>query len=362
MALRGSLLEFELPDIFQLIGNESKTGQLVLSNKDFEAFAIFFRGSIVSAGNTTANLQTILFKYIIDIKHYSEQELNELLYLCQGEMRLFTQELVNKRYLTKEELAVIGRMSVEDIVCSLFQWENGHYRFDSLDDVDDYVIGGVMLSVDAVTMEAMRRVDEWKRIKTVIVSDAVFVRTPPNSLEQRGQPAIASIMDPAGCIISLVNGVSSVSALCQKSFFTEYRVHEILFDLWQNNRISPLKIPSTSTKILTPLKTLRQTSRLRSAIALFILTHVLALVIVAAGFILQNVVFLKMTRSRIIEKSSLSTSFAETKIRIATMQFHCLTGALPANLEQLFSSGLISMSDIARSTYRQSDQKEVRGR
>jgi len=141
MALRGSLHEFELPDIFQLIGNDGKTGQLVLYNKDDEAFVIFSHGSVIAAGNNVMNLQTVLFKFLMSIKRYSEEELNELLYLCQGEMRLFTQELVNKRYVTKEELAIIARLAIEDFACGLFLWEFGHYRFDSLDNVDDYMVG-----------------------------------------------------------------------------------------------------------------------------------------------------------------------------------------------------------------------------
>ena len=84
MALRGSLHEFELPDIFQLIANDGKTGQLVIYNKENEAFVIFFRGAVIAAGNNTMNLQTILFGYLMDVRGYSQQELNELLYLCQG--------------------------------------------------------------------------------------------------------------------------------------------------------------------------------------------------------------------------------------------------------------------------------------
>ena len=188
MALRGSLHEFELADIFQLIANDGKTGQLVLYEKEDEGFVIFCRGSIISAGNNAFNLQSILFKYITAIKHYSEQELNELLYLCQGEMKLFTQELVNKGYLSIDELTLLARMTIEDLACSLFFWEDGRYRFDSLDAVEDYTAGDVKLSSDAVTMEAMRRLDEWKRMQNVLSNDTVFVRVRGNDLVQQNQP------------------------------------------------------------------------------------------------------------------------------------------------------------------------------
>jgi len=122
MALRGSLREFELAEIFQLISRDAKTGQLVLSHQDNEAFVIFSKGSVIAAGTSEQNLQTFLFRYLKTIRGYSEEEINELLYVCHGVMRQFSQELINRKYLSPNELTTLAQMGVEDLACGLFLW------------------------------------------------------------------------------------------------------------------------------------------------------------------------------------------------------------------------------------------------
>ncbi len=346
MALRGSLLEFELPDIFQLIANDGKTGQLVVYNKDSEAFVIFSRGLVVLAGNGIINLQTVLFKYLIGIKHYTEPELNELLYLCQGEIRLFTQELVNKNYLTKEELTVVARMSIEDLACDLFLWENGHYRFDSLDNVDDYMVAGVTLSSDAVTMEAMRRIDEWKRMKSVITPDTIFIHTRPGDQAQQSSPVALSSADFAGCIFARIDGVSSVEALCAEAFFTEYRIHETLIDLWQNNKIVPLRSPRVVKKPLEPPKVQKTFPAIAPALTAYIIVHCAVLCIVGFGYLLNKVIVSKTVSVQQQVQKTLSSGHSEIKIRVAALSFHSLYGFIPLTTSQLKDSSSLSAHDL----------------
>ncbi len=348
MALRGSLIEFELPDIFQLIANDGKTGQLVLYEKDHEGFVIFFHGSIISAGNGAFNLQTILFKYLIKSRRYSEPELNELLYLCQGEMKLFTQELVNKGYLSKDELSLLARTSIEDLACSLFLWENGRYRFDSLDNVDDYTAGGVKLSSDAVTMEAMRRVDEWKRMKNAISEDTVFIRVNSAESAQQVQPPPNPLMDPAGCISSYLDGTASVSRLSELLFFTEYRIYETLFEMWQTNKIAPLKSPHSARKILPSAKAPVKTSwKFKPVFLSVIAAHCIVALICGSGFVMNGMIFAKLRLDRQWSKTSLAASITHNNVRIAALYFHNSFGSSPSSIFQIRNSGLILSHDVA---------------
>ena len=249
MALRGSLHEFELAEIFQLIARDAKTGQLVLSDEDNEAFVIFSQGMVAAAGAGEQNLQTILFRYLISAKRYSEEELNELLYVCQGEIRQFSQELANRGYLSSDELVSITQMAIENLACSLFLWEEGNYRFDSLDAIQEYSVGGVTFPVDAITMEAMRRSDEWKRIRQHISGGTVFaiVNKPAGA-----PPAASPLSHPLEYITNFVDGQTTVAALCEKSIILPYRVYEALFGLWQKGVISPLAVKRQQNKI-TPV-------------------------------------------------------------------------------------------------------------
>jgi hypothetical protein len=346
MALRGSLSEFELAEILQLIARDSKTGQLVLSLGDKEGFIIFHQGSVVAAGNDASNLQKMLFDYLISIKLYSEEELNELLYLCQGEMRLFSQELVNRQYLSGDELIAVTRSAIEDLACSLFLWTEGHYRFDSIDRMDEYIIGGIVFPADSITMEAMRRCDEWKRIQKYIGGETVFSPTSKSPTEARPSTPPSPLTDPIGYVFSLVDGVSNVGQLCSKSIFFEYRVYEMLFGLWQNSRIVPLTVKRTPPK--TPSKKERLVASELATYAATVLAMAVAILLLFSASYLYNTFVLRPPRAeRKSETRELAAAQSDQKIRVAFLYYRALEGKPPGTLNQLMLSGMISRLDAA---------------
>ena len=346
MALRGSLSEFELSEIFQLIARDSKTGQLVLSHADKEGFVIFHQGAVVAAGNDALNLQKMLFNYLTSIKQYSEEEFNELLYLCQGEMRLFSHELVNRQYISNDELTAVAQNAIEDLACSLFLWNEGHYRFDSIEKVDEYIISGVVFSADAITMEAMRRSDEWKRIQKYIGPETVFTHVQKSSSTEGTAAMTSPFSDPAGYVYSLVDGVLRVGQLCSKAIFFEYRIYEILFGLWQNSKIVPLTIKHTPPKTPSKEEAMPVSDMVVSVIT--ILVALLSMILLFFGSYMYNTVVLRQTNlNRHFEKQELPRSQSSQKVRIAALYYRALEGKYPGDITQLVGSRLIDRRDAA---------------
>jgi hypothetical protein len=345
MALRGSLREFELADIFQLISHDGKTGQLVLSLEQQEGFVIFSQGAIVAAGNDNQNLQTMLFNYLIMIKRYSEEELNELLYLCQGEMRLFSQELTNRNYVTREELTALIKIGIEDFACSLFLWEDGHYRFDSLDSMEEYIIAGVTFPADAITMEAMRRSDEWKRMRRNISDDTVFSLSPNSTRQKAAVPQASPLYDPVSYVAALVDGVSTISTLCRRSIFSQYRMYEILFGLWQDSEIYPLSVKRAPVKPSAPSPT-AHVKRFIAASATFLSITALVVLLALSSFVAQRTVF----HDRILKKhetsSPLPSALSAQKIAIARLQYRAEKGTPAVSLHQIEKEGILCHSDV----------------
>jgi|WetSurMetagenome_2_1015567.scaffolds.fasta_scaffold00051_42 hypothetical protein len=341
MALRGSLREFELSEIFQLISRDSKTGQLVLSNRDAQAFVIFSKGAVISAGSSEQNLQTFLFRYLKAVRHYAEEEMNELLYVCHGEMRQFSQELVNRKYLTVNELTALAQMAIEDLACGLFLWDDGNYRFDTLDGIQEYLVGGVSFPVDAITMEAMRRSDEWKRIRQNMSNATIFSVADKSKVP--AAPA-SPLSNPSEYVLSMVDGTASVGILCDKSILHPYRVYETLFGLWQNSVIAPLAVKRQETK-LQSLSAGKRAEGLASAVA----SVVIVLVWMSALFLVSY--FGKQTFLRNADTArfkSIAAVEIQRNIRknaIASLQYRALRGQPPQNGTTLVASGLISKND-----------------
>jgi hypothetical protein len=345
MALRGSLREFELADIFQLISHDGKTGQLVLSHEQQEGFVIFSHGSIAAAGNEGQNLQTMLFNYLIMAKRYSEEELNELLYLCQGEMRLFSQELTNRNYISREELTSLVKIGIEDLACSLFLWEDGQYRFDSLDSMDEYIIAGVLFPTDAITMEAMRRSDEWKRMRRNISDDTVFFLSPNSTRFASGMAPASPLYDPAGYVASLVDGVSTIAALCEKSIFFHYRIYEILFGLWQDSEIYPLSVKRAPSKSRTqpPSVRFRQfVTASATLVSIFVWVSLLAIM----SFISKKTAFYQLVCDKQEASAQLPYAQSAQKTAIARLLYRAEKGTYPSSLAQITKHGLLDRSDV----------------
>jgi hypothetical protein len=346
MALRGSLREFELADIFQLISHDGKTGQLVLSHDQQEGFVVFSQGSIVTAGNGSQNLQTMLFDYLILVKRYSEEELNELLYLCQGEMRLFSQELTNRNYVTRDELTSLVKLGIEDLACSLFLWEDGHYRFDSLDSMDEYVIAGVVFPADAITMEAMRRTDEWKRMRRNISDDTVFALSPNRSRAKSGAAPLSPLYDPVGYVASLVDGVSTIAALCEKSIFFQYRMYEILFGLWQDSEIYPLSVkraPAAKSPLRPRAVKFRQFC---AASATILAVAAWVAILGASSFIASRTFFHDRIRIKQEARALVPSALSMQKTRIARLQYQLIKGSTAANVSQIEKEEILHHSDF----------------
>ena len=57
MALKGTILDFALPDIFQLIGIQRKTGLLTLQNDKDTVSLKFLEGQIVGADTSSESLE-----------------------------------------------------------------------------------------------------------------------------------------------------------------------------------------------------------------------------------------------------------------------------------------------------------------
>jgi hypothetical protein len=348
VALRGSLHEFELAEIFQLISRDAKTGQLVLSHEDNEAFVIFSQGSVAAAGAGEDNLQTILFRYLMSAKKYSEEELNELLYVCQGEMRQFSQELTNRGYLSSGELVAITHMAVEDLACSLFLWEEGNYRFDSLDSIQEYIVGGVTFPVDAITMEAMRRSDEWKRIRQHISADTIFalVNNPTGGL-----PAFSPLTNPEEYIAHFVDGQASVTSICERSILLPYRVFESLFGLWQKSTISPLAVKRQPNRV--PPVPLGRPDRAAAAVSVSVVITVVC-ALFAFYVVGQKTFFRTADIKRTCALGALRTDRNQRKAIIADLQFRVTNGYAPLGIRDLVKENLVSKNDLFPLQYKSS--------
>jgi hypothetical protein len=107
--------------------------------------------------------------------------------------------LLEKNVLTEEELQEAMVDMAQDLVFRTYNWKEGTYRFLSGEDALRGLQHAMSLKMEAVLLEAARRVDEWPGLLTKLPSPQVLlapVSDLPESLDGRSQRLLSCLKSP----------------------------------------------------------------------------------------------------------------------------------------------------------------------
>jgi len=168
MALNGTLKDFGIADILQLIGQQQKTGTLYLSSKDQEVSIGFQDGNIVKAESSTRKKKELIGEMLVRAEIITESQLETALDAQRRSLKRLGDVLVSLKMITPERFRQMVQLQATETLYRLFSWKTGKYEFDqTLVDVDPDS-GITPIRAESVLMEGFRMVDEWPVIKRVI--------------------------------------------------------------------------------------------------------------------------------------------------------------------------------------------------
>jgi hypothetical protein len=260
MALQGTIRDFGLPDIFQLIGLQRKTGILTLVNdKDKESVTVTFEnGMVVMADSSERRLEDRLGNVLVKQGKLSRERLEEALSVQKQTLQRLGHILATTSAITTRDLRDALQVQVSQIVFRVFRWRDGRYQFNAADSVDYDRENFVPMSADFILMEGIRMVDEWPIIEKKIPSfDMVFRPVVDPSLIEVGEGA-----GPEGSgsstgrvaatstgrirlgpeeerVFRRVDGVRTVQSIIDTTGSGEFEVCRTLFDFLNRNLIAP---------------------------------------------------------------------------------------------------------------------------
>ncbi len=342
MALSGNLKEFELADVFQLIGQQRKTGILTLRHKNNQGAIVFSEGNVIAASSPEADLSSILFTFLSTVKKYPLDRIQQFYDFCKQNDRMFADILLKIQYLNEEELSSIATMSLKDIACSLFRWRTGFYRFIPHKSCDEHSIHGISLQTDAVAMEAMRRNDEWPRMRKKINDSSVFFKSKePEAKTPRHQPPHKNT---AYYLYTLIDGKKSIKDLCEHTFLCKYRIYETLYHLLESRAITTEKKKSSVPQSASsPAYAFLHSLRTRTiAVALSLL---IAILVVSRG-LLPLTVTQKEERENAVAPFKSALSYLEYhKLSRAWLRFFLHEGIRASSINDLKRKGYLSARD-----------------
>src|SRR5579871_6238592 len=102
MALKGTLKDFGIADILQLIGQQQKTGTLHLINRDQEVHIAFKDGSIVKAESATRKKKDLIGNMLVRAEIITEPQLQTALETQQRTLKRLGDVMVSLRMIAAD--------------------------------------------------------------------------------------------------------------------------------------------------------------------------------------------------------------------------------------------------------------------
>ncbi len=176
MALKGTLKDFGIADILQLISHQTKSGELVLRTRGQQVTVWFVSGNIVGAEEAGRKRRDMLGSMMVRSNEITQAELDYSLEIQRRTDRRLGEVLLDTTNVSVDVLRDFAELQTTETLYKLFLWDSGQYAFSQQSD-DTVVTTGVLISGEHILIEGFRQLDEWPIIRRQLTSYAqTFVR------------------------------------------------------------------------------------------------------------------------------------------------------------------------------------------
>ena len=233
MALKGSLKDFGLADILQLIHFQGKSGVLTLEGERDRVKLFFVDGNIVGAISRRRQEDARLGKVLLKRGFIKEGDLREALEEQAKTGKKLGSILLEKGFVDKEHIKNVLTGQITETVVQIFGWERGAYEFTpqaiALDTVGDKEVP-IILDTQHLLMEGLRILDEWSLLEGKLTLDTVFVKKTeiPTGLSEEEME-----------ILLLVDGENDLSSIIDISGKDGFEVATTLASLMEKGAVEP---------------------------------------------------------------------------------------------------------------------------
>src|ERR1051325_1807656 len=254
MALEGTLKDFSLADIFQLIGLQRKTGVLTLRSKDDTVTVTFLDGKVVGADSLSHRLENRLGSVLIKSGLLTQDQLAGALAIQKETLQRLGFVLTHYGIISADALKQAIQLQILQIVYRLFRWKDGDYHFSQETTIEYDRDNVVPITAESILREGARMIDEWpiieKRIRSydmvfrkkltdqeiVVVGaeDADEIDFDPDASRRRRPGGFGEkirISQEEKLIYDMVDGTMTVGDIVEVSRLSEFDTNKALYEL-----------------------------------------------------------------------------------------------------------------------------------
>ncbi|HEV8657806.1 MAG TPA: DUF4388 domain-containing protein [Thermoanaerobaculia bacterium] len=361
MALEGTLKDFSLADIFQLIGLQRKTGVLTLRGTDDTVTVTFLDGKVVGADSLNKRLENRLGSVLMKSGTLTQEQLNRALEIQKETLQRLGFILTHYGIIPAQKLKDAIQLQIVQIIYRLFRWKDGEYHFSQETTIEYDRDNVTPIAAESILMEGARMMDEWPIIEKRIRSyDMVFRKklTDQEILVVSGDEAdevdfepdtdSARKRKPGGdkirispeekSVLDLVDGTMKVGDIVEVSKLSEFDTNKALYELLTRDLIEEVRGKGVAA-VAVPATPVDETEVAETPVPLPL---VIVLTILAIASIVTSVrnplnslgPFKRPMSAIGTAQKAISMQRIET-IGQAIEKFNVMNGRLPARLQDL---------------------------
>lgn len=243
MSLEGSIKEFGLAEILQLISMQKKSGVVSISHENESTTLHFDNGQLVFATSICGGETQRLGEILVDSGKLTENNLNETLLLQEKVKDKIGNLFVSSGLVSTDDVKEALQQQLMDVIFHVLRWKDGFYKFNACEIEYDRDFQ-IPVQTDFILMEGSRMVDEWGYIESKIPStNIIFSQTDRGSEIEH---LFSRLSPDEVAIYNLVDGNRDVSEILNLSQLGKFSIFRIMLTLMMSGLIiqtssSPVK-------------------------------------------------------------------------------------------------------------------------
>jgi hypothetical protein len=247
-ALTGNLEAFGVAEIFQLIGQQRKTGTLDVSHGD-QTLRLAFDGGYVVWARPVGKDGTSTGERLVRCGLLTQERLEELRVESEVSARPVPVLAVQAEDVTSEAAGQIEEMLTHETIFMLLRWSKGSFDF-SAQPVKHDCPPEKLLAAEQILMEGLRMVDEWQTFAALVPEgETIFERNPALDLREREVAGEAkNSRASVDRVYGLVDGRLTAQRIIDLSRLGLFDATRALAELHRDEAIVPVSKRQTRTR------------------------------------------------------------------------------------------------------------------
>lgn len=230
MTLEGSLADFTIAEVIQLLSIGKKTGLLLFKSAEFEGQIAFKNGQVYFASSSSESgtlAERLIRERKISSKHYRQALGLKKITRDTEKSKTIVDILIEEKYISEKELETAVKSLVIDAIFDVSLHRECQFYFDSGKEIQDE-FARYLMDAEEIAAELVRREKTWEAIRKKIDSlDVIYVMEP----EAADRAAEIRLRPVEWKVLCMLSGEVTAAEIGRKLKMSEYKLGKILYGL-----------------------------------------------------------------------------------------------------------------------------------